>query len=366
MRERRKADRFFLGIIITLIVVGFFIFTSASLGLLGRNAGANFSLVALKQLVILIGGLGLMTVVANIPYKKWRQWALPLFIGGIVLTAMVFLPKIGMSAGGSRRWLSLGPLSLQPSEFLKLGFVVYLAAWCSVIKDKIKTVRFGFGPYLLLLAIPATLILLQPDTGTFMVFFSAALGMFIAAGGRWLHLGALLMTGVILVGFMALTRPHVRERIMTFVNPSHDTLGSSYQLNQSLIAIGSGGITGRGFGQSVQKFNFLPEPIGDSIFAVASEEFGLIGSLTIIGLFVLFGLWGLKIAARAPDTFGRLLGVGIVILVTAQSFINISAMLGLIPLTGVPLVFISHGGSALLIALIEVGIVLNLSRHRST
>ncbi len=365
MKERRTADRFFLGIIIALIIVGFFIFTSASLGLLGRT-GANFSVVALKQLIILIGGLGIMSLVAKIPYKKWREWALPIFIGSLILTALVFLPKIGMSAGGARRWLSLGPLSLQPSEFLKLGFVIYLAAWCSIIKDKIQTIRFGFGPFLLLLGMPAALILLQPDTGTFMVFFTAAVAMFIAAGGRWLHLLGLLLTGVILVGFMAYTRPHVRERIMTFINPTQDTLGSSYQLNQSLIAIGSGGVTGRGFGQSVQKFNFLPEPIGDSIFAVASEEFGLIGSLIIISLFVLFGLWGLKIAARVPDTFGRLLGVGIVILITAQSFINISAMLGLIPLTGVPLVFISHGGSALLIALVEVGIVLNLSRYRSS
>jgi cell division protein FtsW len=360
--KARNSDRFLFGLVIILCLVGFFIFTSASLGLLGRS-GANFTLIALKQWGLLIAGFIIMLITAKIPYRTWRKFALPLLGAAIFLCLLVFAPGVGLEAGGAKRWIVAGPLSFQPSELLKLAFIIYLAAWLAVAKDKIKSIKGGLMPFILLVGTMGILILAQPDTGTFMVLSSAAIALFLAAGGRWIHFGAVILISVLLVTGLAISRPYIKERIITFVNPSHDTLGSSYQLNQSLIAIGSGGITGRGFGQSVQKFNFLPEPMGDSIFAVAAEEFGFFGAILILTLFLLFAVWGLKIATQAPDPFGRLLAVGIVILITAQSFINMGAMLGLIPLTGVPLVFISHGGSALLIALIEVGILLNISKH---
>jgi cell division protein FtsW len=360
----RQIDRFFLGTVIILVFVGFFIFSSASLGLLGRE-GASFSTVALKQSVLLLLGLALMALMANIPYKGIKKFAPFLFGLSLILTLLVFLPSLGLEAGGAKRWLQIAGFSLQPAELLKLGFVIYLAAWLAAIKDKVRTTRYGLLPFLVLLALPAAVLLAQPDTGTFMIIFAAAVSMFIVAGGRFRHLLVLAILASILVGAMAYHKPYIRHRLITFVNPSADVRGASYQLNQSLIAVGSGGITGRGFGQSVQKFNFLPEPIGDSIFAVASEEFGFVGSIMIVILFLLFGLWGLKIAARLTDPFGRLLVSGIVILITAQSFINIAAMLGLIPLTGVPLVFISHGGTALLLALVQVGIILNASKYKS-
>ena len=186
--------------------------------------------------------------------------------------------------------------------------------------------------------------------------------MALAAGMRVRHIFFFCLAVALGLAVLALTRPYLLDRVTTFMHPVGDPTGSGYQIKQSLIAVGSGGWFGRGFGQSVQKFHYLPEPTGDSIFSVAAEEFGFVGSVAIIGLFVLFALRGFHIAARAPDRFGGLTVVGIVILIITQSFLNIASMVGLVPLTGEPLVFISHGGTALLFALAGVGMVLNISR----
>lgn len=368
MGRPTKADRFFLILILGLVVAGFFIFISASLGLLGKS-GASFALVAVKQGTILLAGIVAMLVVASIPYRFWQKHALAILIISVLVTLLVFIPGLGLASGGAKRWILI-PLgswsfSFQPAEFLKIGFIIYLAAWLTNIKDKVKDFTAGFLPFLIWLALPAIVLLLQPNTSMFAVILAASTGMFLVAGGKIRHLLLLALIGTIIVAGLVLTRPYVKSRIMTFINSERDVVGSSYQINQALIAIGSGGLMGRGFGQSVQKFNFLPEPIGDSVFAVMAEEFGLIGAGGLIILFLLFALWGLKIAARSQDTFGRLLTLGIVILIVAQSFVNIGAMLGLIPLTGAPLIFVSHGGSALLFALIEAGIILNISRRRA-
>ncbi len=217
-------------------------------------------------------------------------------------------------------------------------------------------------PLLLLFGITAGLLLLQPDTDNFLMIVIAGLSIFLASGGKWRYIFFLILAGTLVLGGLILTRPYVRERIDTFIHPELNSQGSGYQIQQSLIAIGSGGITGRGFGQSVQKFNFLPEPIGDSIFAVAAEEFGFIGSVTLIFLFVFFATRGLKIASRVPDLFGRLLIIGIVIMITSQAFVNIGAMLGVLPLSGITLPFVSHGGTSLFITLLEVGIILSISK----
>jgi len=190
--------------------------------------------------------------------------------------------------------------------------------------------------------------------------------MYMIAGGKWRYLLAACTIGAAGLLFLISTKPYIHDRIATFLDPSSDALGSSYQIQQSLIAIGSGELFGRGFGQSIQKFGLLPEPIGDSIFAVAGEEFGFIGSIILVSLFLFFAHRGLRIATRAPDLYGGLVAVGIVILIISQSFLNISAMLGIIPLTGTALLFVSHGGTALLFSLIEVGIVLNISSFQTT
>lgn len=363
---KNRIDKFYFFLVSLLLTSGFIIFLSAAQSLLSRENAANFWLVAGKQLAVLLIGVVAMILTSHLSYKYYRRFAFWIFLVAIGLSLLVFVPVIGHGSGGANRWIDFGgPFTFQPSELLKFGFVVYAAYWLSSEKDKILTLRKGVVPFLIILAIPALILLKEPDTGSFMVLFAAACAMLLGSGARWKHLGLILLAAIILVAGLAWWKPYIRDRLTTFLDPSQDVLGASYQINQSLIAIGSGGVMGRGFGQSIQKFNYLPEAIGDSIFAVLAEEFGLIGSSLILILYAIFTIWGLKIAARVNDSFGRLLALGLVILISAQAFINISAMVGLIPLTGVPLTFISHGGSALIIALMEVGIILNISRHRT-
>ncbi len=360
-----SVDKPLLISIIILAVAGFFIFSSASLGLLARE-GSRFTNVAFSQTFygLFLGTIALI-VLSKIHYRFWRKHSLIVFVGSLILTLLVFTP-LGVLINGARRWVSLFSISFQPSEFLKIGYIIYLAAWLSGVKQKVETMRFGLLPFAIISAVAGLVLLSQPDTDTFLVMCASGLAMFIVAGARFRDVGIIILTGLIGLSALVMTRPYLMERFTTFLDPSRDAYGSSYQIRQSLIAIGSGGITGRGFGQSIQKFNYLPEPIGDSIFAVAAEEFGFIGSLFIIGMFLFFALRGLKIAARAPDIFGGLVATGIVILILSQSFINIASMMGVFPLSGIPLLFISHGGTALLITLAEVGILLNISKYQKT
>jgi cell division protein FtsW len=364
MKPDRHVDKWFLIAVIVMTVAGFLIFLSASAGLLARE-GARFSGVAFSQTVYgLIGGSIICFITSRINYKIWRKYALFLFVASIVVTLLVFVPGIGASHGGATRWIYLGPLSLQPSELLKIGFIIYLAAWITSVRKNIETIKYGIAPLVVLCGIVGAVLLSQPDTDTFIILTGTALAMFTVSGGKWRHIAGVMLIGIVAVGTFAYTKPYIRERLVTFINPAHDLHGSSYQLNQSLIAIGSGGMFGRGFGQSVQKFSFLPEPIGDSIFAVMAEEFGFLGSLGLIFIFIFFVFRGMRIAMNSPDTFGGLVAFGIVILIVSQSFFNIGAMLGILPLSGIPLLFVSHGGTALFITLAEVGIVLNISRYQ--
>lgn len=362
MGSKIKVDKPFLVITVILIVAGFFIFSSASLGLLAKES-SNYSSVAFSQTVLglFLGTLG-MILAAKLDYKILKKFAFYLLIIAVVLNLIVLVPSIGYAHGGARRWLRFGGQSFQPSEVLKLAFIIYFAAWAASVKDRMKTFRYGFLPLLLLLGLCGGLLLLQPDTDTFMVIVATGMGMFVAGGGRWKHVLVILIAGALGISFLAFTRPYVMQRIQTFLNPTADALGASYQIQQSLIAIGSGGLFGTGFGQSVQKYTFLPEPVGDSIFAVAGEEFGFVGSVLLIAIFVLFAVRGLKIAANVPDVFGRLAVTGIVIMIISQAFVNIGAMLGVLPLSGITLPFVSHGGTSLFISLVEIGVILSISK----
>lgn len=355
-----KVDKPFLMATIILVVGGFFIFSSASLGLLARN-GVSYSSVAFTQagLGLFLGAIA-MIAAARTDFKIWKKSALYILIVALALNTLVL--AFGFEHGGAKRWIAVGDLSFQPSEFLKLAFVLYFAAWCAWAKDKMSTFRYGFLPLVILFTICGGLLLLQPDTDNLLVIIMAGMAMFIVAGGRWKYIFLLILAAVLTISILAMTRPYVKERINTFMHPEANSQGAGYQIQQSLIAIGSGGLFGRGFGQSVQKFNFLPEPIGDSIFAVHAEEWGFIGSSTLIMVFVFFATRGLKIASRVPDTFGRLTIVGIVIMIVSQAFVNMGAMLGVIPLSGITLPFVSHGGTSLFITLLEIGIILSISK----
>ncbi len=364
-RGAAKVDKSFLVVTIILIVAGFFIFSSASLGLLAKES-SNYSSVAFSQTILglLLGSIA-MIIASRLDPALWKKYALFVFLAAVFINILVLFPQIGFEHGGARRWIKLGSISFQPSEIMKFGFIVYFAAWAAWVKAKIETFEWGFIPLVALLGVCGGLLLAQPDTDNFMVIVITGLTMFIVAGGRWRYVLILMVVGVLGVGFLAYTRPYVKQRIMTFVNPTADSLGASYQIQQSLIAIGSGGLFGRGFGQSVQKFTYLPEPVGDSIFAVAAEEFGFVGSVLLIAIFVLFATRGLKIASKVPNPFNRLLVVGIVIMIITQAFVNIGAMLGVLPLSGITLPFVSHGGTSLFICLFEIGVILSISRTQS-
>ncbi len=361
----KPLDKIFLWIVLLLAFGGFFLFTSASLGLLARVGGADFSSVFFNQAVFgLFFGLIALVCLSHLHHKHLRKFSFYFFLGAIVLSLFVFVPGIGMEHGGAKRWINLGFVSFQPSEFLKLGFVLYFATWLSAAKDRVRTFRYGTGPFLAMIGITALLLFFEPDAGTFGILAIAGFGMFFIAGGRMTHILWLVILSVLSFGALLYFQPYAKERVLTFLEPERDPYGAGYQLNQSLIAVGSGGAFGRGFGQSIQKFNFLPEPTNDAVYAVVSEEFGFVGSTGIILMFLFFAMRGFHIAARAPDAWSRFVVFGIVFLIISQSFINIASMLGIFPLTGVPLLFISHGGTALFFVLAEAGIILNISRSR--
>ena len=359
-----KVDIPFLISVFILVVAGYLIFSSASLGLLSKQA-AKYGNVAFNQTVfgLLLGSVACY-ITSRIDYKIYRKYSLFIFIASALATLLVFVPHLGVTHGGAQRWIYIGPLSFQTSELLKIGFIIFFSAWIAKYKDKANTFKYGFLPFAILVAIVGAILLKQPDTDTFLIIVFSGLAILLSGGGKWKHILISGLIGVVMIGTLAFSKPYIMSRITTFIHPSANALGSGYQIQQSLIAIGSGGYFGRGFGQSIQKFNVLPEPIGDSIFAVAGEEFGFIGTVLIILLFVFFAVRGLKIATFVPDTFGRLMTVGIVILIMSQAFVNIGAMVGILPLSGITLPFVSQGGSALFMTLAEVGIVLNVSRNR--
>lgn len=357
-----KISRPFLFWTIVLVVAGFFIFMSASLGELVKNE-IKFSSVAFNQIFygLFLGSIACI-IFARIDYHIWKKFAFIFFISSIILTLLVFVPGIGIEHGGAKRWLDLKFITFQPAELLKIAFIAYFAAWLTGLKNKVATFSWGLLPFGIFMGILGVILIAQPDIDTFVVIVAAALSMYIAAGAKMRHVVVILFIGIAFLATLYLTKPYIKQRIDVMINPSINRQTSGYQLNQSLIAIGSGQIWGRGFGQSIQKFHYLPEPIGDSVFAVAAEEFGFVGALVIVGLFVMFSLEGLKIASKSGDDFGRLLALGIVILIVSQAFVNISGMLGILPLTGIPLPFVSHGGTALFITLVEAGIIMNISR----
>lgn len=356
-------DKIFLAVTLALLFGGLIIFYSASLGIYAKKGSEIFANVLISQLGLglLLGGIACAGA-SFIPYRFWRAYAAWIFIGVVILTALVFIPGIGATSGGAKRWIYLGPISIQPSEFLKLGLVIYFAAFLAQLKGTARASSRGIVAFVILIGVAALLVITQPDTGTFGIMFFAAFAMLLVSGVPVKHVALVVLIGVLGLTLVAYIKPHVAERLTTFIHPERDSQGAGYQLKQSLTAVGSGQVMGRGFGKSLQKFYYLPEPVGDSIFAVAAEEFGFVGALIIVTAFFLFGVRGMIIAKRAPDQFSGLLVVGIVILIVSQAVINIASMIGIFPLTGVPLPFVSHGGSALLVTLAEVGIVLNISR----
>ncbi|QQG37577.1 MAG: FtsW/RodA/SpoVE family cell cycle protein [Candidatus Kaiserbacteria bacterium] len=361
--RRVRTDKILFALIGILVIGGVLVFTSAALGLLARGA-THISSVAFNHIVLGIGvGLLALFVASRIDYRTWRRFAPHLFVAALLVTAAVFIPGLGFEHGGGRRWINVAGLTFQPSEALKIGAILMAAAYFSGMRERIGDFRYGLGGLLAILVAPVILLISQPDLGTLGVIVISVLAVYFAAGAPWRDILLVIAGGVLALVLLATLRPYVLDRLSVFLNPSLAPQAEGYQIRQSLIAIGSGGFFGRGFGQGVQKFTYLPEPMGDSIFAVAAEEFGFLGGVALIGLFLGLALRGFSIAAEAPDPFGGLLAIGISTYLASEAFINIGAMLGIAPLTGIPLTFISQGASAMLISLGSAGILLAISRR---
>ncbi len=357
-----RVDKTLLITTILLLIGGLIIFGSAALGVLSVNEAKFYAVIETQLVYALLGGACALCIGIMIPYMWYKKYAYIFFGLAVGITSLVFVPGLSRYHGGAHRWIDIGSLSLQPSEMLKFTFVLVVAVWCARHRNNFKDWRYGFLPYALGAGVITVLLLAQPDFGTYLVIMTASFVTYFVGGARKKQIYALILLG--LLGFVTIIaiRPYMLERVKTFLDSAHDPRGSSWQLNQSLIALGSGGITGRGLGQSVQKFNYLPEPIGDSIFAVLGEELGFLGVLFIITLYAIVAMRGYLIAKFSPDQFGRLLAIGITMIILSQATLNISSMLGITPLTGVPLPLISHGGTALMTALFELGVLLNISK----
>lgn len=357
-----RVDKPLLITIIVLLISGLIIFGSAALGVLASNEAKFFSIIKTQLIYALLGGGVALCIGTIIPYHFYRKYAHVLFGIALVLTACVFVPGLSRYHGGAHRWIDIGSLTIQPSEFLKFTFVLVVAYWCSRYRNLFKNWKYGFLAYFVGLSFVTGIMLAQPDFGTYLIIFGASFITYFVGGARKRHMQYLVLCGAVGFLLLILVRPYMLERVKTFFNNTHDPRGSSWQLNQSLISLGGGGLTGRGLGQSVQKFNYLPEPIGDSIFAVLGEEVGFLGSMYLIVLYAIVSVRGYIIAKTAKDQFGRLLATGIVSIILIQATINIASMLGILPLVGVPLPLVSHGGTALLVALFELGVLLNISK----
>src|SRR3989344_4907924 len=359
----RNSDRELFWTVIILFIGGILILSSASIVLSEKNFG-TFYYYTLRQIVLggVVGFLGLFAAM-KIPYRVWRRVSVPMMVGSFILLALLLIPQFGFSHGGATRWLSLGFINFQPAEILKLAFVVYLASWLDARRSDVGSTAYGLMPFSLMIALVGVFLVMQPDIGTLIVIIATAGIMYLLGGGRWHQVGILAVFGIVVGFFLIQLKPYLLNRIWVFFNPNFDPSGIGYQMTQSLIAIGSGGIFGRGFGMSVQKYSYLPESMGDSIFAVYLEEMGFVGAILLVGAFLFF-LWrGFLVARRAQDSFGKLLAVGITVSIFIQAFINMAAISGLLPLTGIPLPFVSYGGTSLMVTLISAGILLNISRR---
>ncbi len=353
--QKRQFDLILISVVGILVIFGLVMVYDAS-AIQGLRDFKDSYYYIRQQLIWVVLGLFSLFFFSFFKYTKFKKIAFPLLLISLGLLVAVFIPGLGISGGGAHRWLKLGPGTIQPAEIIKLTGVIFLSA----IFEK----RTRILPFLILLGIVTlTTAVLQKDLGSTIVFVLTSLIIYFGSGGAIWHLLAILPIGV--VGFLGLvlTSSYRSKRILAFLDPFSDTQGFTYHISQVLIALGSGGFLGLGLGHSRQKFEYIPEVTTDSIFGIVGEELGFLGSIFLITLFVILILRGLRISKECPDRFGKILSLGLTTWLGLQAAINLSSMIALLPLTGVPLPFISYGGSALLVNLTAVGILINISKQ---
>ncbi|MBI4320463.1 MAG: putative lipid II flippase FtsW [Chloroflexi bacterium] len=367
MESLGRPDYLLLGIVAILLTIGIDMVYSASFVIAHNSPEYRSDTYFLVRQVIWVA-MGVLALIAcmHLDYHRWQRVTVVAMGLIILLLFAVLVTRLGHSAYGAQRWLKLGPLPpIQPSEFAKLILMLYLADWLSKRQDKLKDLSKGAFPFALMVGSIAGLVYLQPDLGSSFITVVAAVSMFFLAGASLRHFFiGLVIGGAGLV--LAVTGAGYRSsRITAFLDPQQDPLGVGWHVIQTSIALGSGGIVGLGLGVSRQKFYYLPSAHTDAIFAVIGEELGLLGTLVTLGLFAWFAYRGYRITLRAPDTFGMLLAGGITTWISFQALINIAVVTSVVPFTGITLPFISSGGSSMIVSLAAVGILLNISRHKT-
>ncbi len=361
-RKRDPVDGTLMTVFIMLLLAGLLVLFSATY-YTAQDTGDPFAEVR-RQLIGIALGAAAMTITSRIPYRFWQDtWIVVGALGiSAVLLILVIIPGVGVYINGSRRWLSIAGMSFQPSEFAKIAIVLYMATTLTYRGRKIQSLFFGIVPVLLVPGVAFLLILEQPNLSTAGSILIVSFLMILIAGAKWKHLLLMLVGGIGLGGFYAWSEPYRRDRLLSFTDPFAKMHDEGYQLAQSLIAFGSGGLFGMGLGKGRQKYAYLPYPESDFIFAIVGEDFGLLGCGAVIALFVAFTLAGMRIAMKCRDKFGALLAAGITCSISVQAFLNMGVVIGMLPTTGLPLPFFSAGGTSISITMAAVGILMNISR----
>lgn len=362
LKKYQKINEPILIVTLLLLSFGLLVLSSAStVESLNKFGNTHHFVIAQILKGVLLGTLALF-VCKKIDYHLWQKYLPALLVISIVLLGLVKVPGLGFTSGGSSRWISFGSVFFQPSEIAKFAMIVYLASWIDKRRDKISNFYYGLLPSLCVIVLFAGLILWQPDFGTMLILVVISGGMLFASGMNLKYFFWTALAGLLTLYWFVHSAPYRLQRLQVFLDPGLDPKGIGYHINQALLAIGSGGFFGYGYGMSRQKHNYLPEVMSDSIFAVLGEELGFAGVSVAISLFVLFGLFGYNVAKNSSDMFGKMLAFGITSWIVFQAAVNIAAMASLIPLTGIPLPFFSYGSTALILNLAGVGILLNISR----
>lgn len=361
--KRVRMDHILLFVTITLTLVGLVMVFSASAVVAGNRFHDSWYYLK-RQLVWLALGLALLHATSRIDYLWWKRLAFPLLALIILLLLVVLIPSIGIAANGARRWLRLGPISIQPAEMAKLIGVIYLAAYLAKKGDRLQQFSTGMLPTLLVIGVISGLVLMEPDLGTIVVIGLVTAGLLFLGGAPITHLLSLVPVALVAVAVLTWLAPYRWQRLIAFLYPERDPTGAGFQIKQSFLAFGSGGLFGVGLGEGKQKLFFLPEAHTDFVLALIGEELGFIGAGVIVLFFALFVVRGFQISTRARIPFGRYLGIGITTLIGIQALINACVVTGLLPTKGLTLPFVSYGGSSLVISLTGVGILLNISRDR--
>jgi len=356
-----EPDKSMLAALAVLLVFGLVMLFSASSVVSYARYGNTYHYF-LRQLISMVVGGVFFFLAAKINYHWWRKFASFFLFFSLVLLVLVFIPGLRAEYGTARSWINVFGFSFQPAELVKISFLIYLATWLEAKKGELSSFMGGIVPFLIILGIISILMLAQPDLGTLFIIVFTSLVVFFSGGGKVTHIIlAVLLAGLLLFVMLSMKSSYQSDRFRCLKDPSYSAQDKCYQINQSLIAVGSGGFGGRGLGESRQKFMYLPEVWGDSIFPIIAEETGFVFSTLLILLYLFLFYRGLLIARGAPDIYGSTLAIGIVVWLTIQTFLNIGGMINLIPMTGVPLPFVSAGGSAILSSLLAMGILTNIS-----